>query len=265
MKSTYSALFYLLIQTRKGVSDWKTLILKRLNTVQRGVIMGGRGAESGMHFSIPSGGGHYSPYAVSEQLPKTSKEAIGKKGKASTITEALKSVNPNYSARYSEYSQNCQRCVVAYELQRRGYKVEAQPTFKGDTWGMKRNISGTYMDRWRGAFRHAKTERVGASRGDNVLDNIARKMKEYGPGARAVVSINYKGSRVGHVFNVENVRGRIRYVDAQNGHQYNRASMRNLFAITKTRETTLTRTDNLRISERSKEFVWTKDRNRRRR
>lgn len=266
MKSTYSALFYLLIQTRKGVSDWKTLILKRLNTVQRGVIMGGRGAESGMHFSIPSGGGHYSPYAVSEQLPKTSKEAIGKKGKASTISEALKTVNPNFSKQHAEYSENCQRCVVAYELQRRGYKVEAQPTYANDKWNASYKIGNTYMDLWRGAFRHAKTERVGASRVDKVLDNITKKMKSYGSGARAVVSINYKGKKNdAHVFNVENVRGRIYYVDAQTGDRYNRASMRNLFNITKTRDTTLTRTDNLRISERSKEFVWTKDRNRRRR
>lgn len=218
-----------------------------------------------MHFSIPSGGGNFSPYAVSEQLPKTSKEAIGKKGKASTISEALKSVNPNFSRRHSEYSMNCQRCVVAYELQRRGYKVEAQPTYANDKWNKAYNVGGTHMGLWRGAFRHAKTVNVGASRGDKVLDNITKRMKAYGPGARAVVSINYKGVGEGHVFNVENVRGRIHYVDAQTGNRYNRASMRNLFSITKTRDTTLTRTDNLRISERSKEFVWTKDRNRRRR
>lgn len=62
-------------------------------------------------------------------------------------------------------------------------------------------------------------------------------------------------------FSVENVGGRVQYVDAQTGQRYNQASMRNLFKITKNTDTTLTRTDNLRISERSKEFVWQRNRN----
>lgn len=226
--------------------------------------MGGRGSESGISFSIPNGGGDFSNYSLSEQLPKTSKEAIGKKGKPHSIATALKSVNPNYSASYSEYSENCQRCVVAYELQRRGYNVEAQPTYEGDKWGASHKVGNMYMDRWRGAFRHAKSVSVGSSSGEKVLSNIAKEMKSYGAGSRAVVSINYRGRNSGgHVFNVENVGGHIQYVDAQSGQRYNRASMRNLFSITKNPDTTLTRTDNLRISERSKEFVWQKERNKR--
>lgn len=224
--------------------------------------MGGRGSSSGMTFSIPSGGSNYSPYSVSEQLPKTSKEAIGIKGKPRSIATALKTVNPNYSNLYSEYSENCQRCVVAYELQRRGYDVEAQPTYENDTWNSSFKIGNMYMDRWRGAFRHAKSVSVGSPSGDKVLRNIATEMKSYGPGARAVVSINYKGrGHNGHVFNVENVGGKVQYVDAQTGNRYNQASMKNLFMITRNSDTTLTRTDNLRISERSKEFVWQRNRN----
>lgn len=226
--------------------------------------MGGRGSESGLTFSVPNGGGNYSDYSLSEQLPKTSKEAIGKKGKPHSIATALKTVNPNYSNAYSEYSENCQRCVVAYELQRRGYNVEAQPTYEGDKWGASHKVGNMYMDRWRGAFRHAKSVSVGASNSEKVLGKISKEMKSYGAGARAVVSINYKGrGHGGHVFNVENVGGNIQYVDAQTGQRYNRASMRNLFNITRTQDTTLTRTDNLKISERSKEFVWQKDRNKR--
>lgn len=226
-------------------------------------MFGGRGSQSALTFSIPNGGDdNFSPYSLSEQLPKTLKDAVGTKGKAHSIAMALKTVNPNFSRLYSEYSENCQRCIVAYELQRRGYDVEAQPTYKGDTWNQSIRIGNTYMDKWRGAFRHAKTDNVGANSGDKVLKNIAAKMKSFGPGARAVVSINYKGdSHEGHVFNVENVGGRVQYVDAQDGYRYNQASMKNLFAITKTNDTTLTRTDNLRISERSKEFVWQRNRN----
>lgn len=224
--------------------------------------MGGRGSQSGLSFSIPNGGGNFSKYSVSEQLPKTSKEAIGTKGKPRSIATALKTVNPNYSNDYSEYSENCQRCIVAYELQRRGYNVEAQPTYENDKWNASHKVDNMYMDRWRGAFRHAKSVAVGSPSGEKVLSNIASEMKSYGPGARAVVSINYKGKgHGGHVFSVENVGGRVQYVDAQTGQRYNQASMRNLFKITKNTDTTLTRTDNLRISERSKEFVWQRNRN----
>lgn len=226
--------------------------------------MGGRGSESGLSFSIPSGGHNFTNYSLGEQLPKTSKEALGRKGKQRSIATALKTVNPNRNPAYSEYSENCQRCVVAYELQRRGYNVEAQPTYDGDKWSTSHKVGNMYMDRWRGAFRHAKSVAVGSPSGEKVLKNIAAEMKSYGPGARAVVSINYKGrGHGGHVFNVENVGGRVQYVDAQTGNRYNQASMRNLFKITNNKDTTLTRTDNLRISERSKEFVWQRDRNKR--
>lgn len=35
--------------------------------------MGGRGSESGLSFSIPSGGNNFTNYSLSEQLPKTQK------------------------------------------------------------------------------------------------------------------------------------------------------------------------------------------------
>lgn len=41
--------------------------------------MGGRGSESGLSFSIPSGGHNFTNYSLSEQLPKNSKEALGHK------------------------------------------------------------------------------------------------------------------------------------------------------------------------------------------
>lgn len=222
--------------------------------------MGGRG--SAFNFTIPNGGGGGSQaFALSERLPETVKQAIGTKGKAKSVADALKNVNPFYSRAYSEYSENCQRCVVAYELRRRGYDVEAQPTYQGDTWPQVIPVNGQRFGRWRGAFRGAKTENVGA-RGNNakaearVLDNLKNKMKEWGPGARAVVNIQYRGRGNGHVFNVENQGGQVSFVDAQSGNRYNTGSMKNLLHVVETGTVGLTRTDNLRISDRAKNLVW---------
>jgi hypothetical protein len=223
--------------------------------------MGGRGSQSGLSFSIPPEQKNYSQNALIDQLPKTVQEALGDKGKERSISEAIQTVNPFHSYDYSEYSENCQRCVVAYEMQRRGYDVEAQPTYAGDKWPMVVPVNGQRLGRWRGAFRHAVTDRVGAA-GNNssaekkVLENIKTKMREYGSGARAVVNIQYRGRGSGHVFNVENQKGHITFVDAQTGERYNTASMHNLLAIVETQSVGLTRTDNLRISGRITNFVW---------
>lgn len=56
--------------------------------------MGGRGSQSGLSFSIPNGGGNFSKYSVSEQLPKTSKEAIGTKGETTFYCNGIKNGKP---------------------------------------------------------------------------------------------------------------------------------------------------------------------------
>lgn len=222
---------------------------------------------SGLSFSIPSGAGGTGPSdALIEQLPETLKDAIGEKKKPMSVTKAFEGANPYWSRAYAAYSENCQRCVVAYELRRRGYDVIAQPTYDGDKWPQNLSINGQALGRWRGAFRHAKTDAVGAA-GNNaqaeakVLSNINDQMHAYGDGSRAIIRIGYRGSNVGHVFNVENHNGRITFVDAQTGMRYINADMRNMMRVVDTRSVTLTRTDNLRISARAKEFVWQKNKN----
>ena len=49
-----------------------------------------------------------------------------KKGAELTIEDAVKGANPNYHSSH-DYKINCQRCVQAYELRRRGYDVVAKP------------------------------------------------------------------------------------------------------------------------------------------
>lgn len=183
------------------------------------------------------------------------KEALGKKGAPKTMGDSLVGTNPNYSGDYREFSENCQRCVVAYEARRRGYDVEAQPTYQGDTLSRvayvdtKGNVA---RGRWMGAFQDAKPKDVSAKDAGGVLNNIDKQMADYGEGSRGVVQIFYKRGRGGHVFNVERQNGKTVYIEAQTGRikdiNYTMQSVDPSMV-------SLVRTDNLKFSERAKRFV----------
>ena len=91
---------------------------------------GGRGASGGGGGQLAFSNGKWSGN-VGNQIG-TLKDALGTRGNPKSMASAMLDSNPNYNGDYKEFSQNCQRVVVAYEARRRGYDVEAQPTFKGD-------------------------------------------------------------------------------------------------------------------------------------
>lgn len=84
--------------------------------------MGGRGSSWDSDKRPKGGEGKekFSPFGIGDRIPSIGelKKSIGKKGKPYSIDNALKNVNPNHSYEYSEFSENCQRCVIAYELRR---------------------------------------------------------------------------------------------------------------------------------------------------
>lgn len=226
--------------------------------------MGGRGSSSG------GGGGGKLPKGHIGDIPKggsggewskglgfqnydTLKDAIGNKGKPMSIERAALGTNPHYdkTETYREFNENCQRAVVAYEARRRGYDVTAQPTYKGDP--MPSQIHGN--GRWQGAFQHAKREDVSGKTESAARRNVNVKMASYGDGSRAVMSVKWRGADYGHVFNVEYNKGKIRYIDGQNGKEYN---AREIYKKIELGSVGLTRVDNLRFSDRAKKMV-TKD------
>lgn len=216
--------------------------------------MGGRGSSSGFS-DRDSGKWSSSP----GDLITTLKAALGSRGKPKSVADAVTGANPNHSYDYNEFSKNCQRCVVAYELRRRGYDVEALPTYEGDTLprvAYQNKDKGTYEAYWRGAFRHAKTLNVGGTTSDAVIQNITDKMHSFGNGSRAVVQIFYSGGG-GHVFNVENQGGRMVWVEAQTGKL---KDIKSTMSVVKTSKVNMVRVDNLAISDRAKNFVKNKKR-----
>lgn len=216
--------------------------------------MGGRGTA----FRPPSrrGGGRgpsFPKNGVAAPI-QTLREVLSGKGKPKSITEAARRANPSYDIFNDAYSMNCQRCVVAYELLRRGYNVEAMPTYANDKWPQVPYMRDHVMwGRWMGAFRNAQPIHVGARGNWNkTMDNIAKQMRGWGNGSRAVIEVFYSGGG-GHVFNVENVNGRIQFIEAQAGQAAK--DMTRLSQTANVQSINLVRTDNLRISDRAKEFV----------
>ena len=218
---------------------------------------GGRGSSSGggLPLATPNGnapankGGKWTN-TPNVQSPETLREALGTKGRPMSMENAVRGANPYYDGTYKEFSENCQRAVIAYEARRRGYNVTAQPTFEGDKLP-EANVGGHGNGRWQGAFQNAKSESVGGKNAQAVQNNIENKMKEYGNGSRGIVKVQWNNGE-GHVFNVEHKNGRTYYVDAQIGARYNPAQ---LFTQVKPQSVRLVRTDNLKFSNRAMKSV----------
>ena len=124
-------------------------------------------------------------------------------GKASPEKNA-KEVNPNWSYDSFEYTHNCQRCGVAFELRERGFDVEACGA-----------PSGGYESEIRWLFSEAETVEISGRGHQNTID-VRNQMTEWGEGARAIISIQRDGMS-GHIFNAEYKDGKFYLIDSQAG------------------------------------------------
>jgi hypothetical protein len=159
---------------------------------------------------------------------------LGPRGKAKTIDQALKDTNPNYTQGH-EWQTNCQRCVYAYEMGRRGYDVEAEPRImKG-----KDDVASN----WRNIMENQTWEKMPSR---NTAKKISDTMNGYGDGARAVVYVVWKGARSAHVFMAEQQGGKTVYMDPQTGRHVNIDNYLN--SAIKGR-TEISRIDNLKPSD----------------
>ena len=135
-----------------------------------------------------------------------------------TEDEALKHSNGGDYTSKADYMRNCQRCVWAYELNRRGYNVEAIGRNKSDNMGQ--NLQ------WLSIAKNPKLEYIAKSpfgRNTNAQNakNVADKMKSWGDGSRGIIEFRTNSSSGGivngHVANVEYKNGKVTVYDAQSG------------------------------------------------
>lgn len=125
----------------------------------------------------------------------------------------LKVTNPNYSPSSSAWGRNCQRCVNAYEARRRGYDVTALPRKRRDD----RLPYMTDPHGWPQIYKNPVLVRCSSGTGAETRHKVEAEMALYGDGARAIVRVQWKGKRSGHVFAAEQDDGVTRFIDPQNG------------------------------------------------
>lgn len=160
------------------------------------------------------------------------------------IDKDLKDSNPHYREG-REYRENCQRCVWAYDMRRRGYDVEALAAPSGaDTLSYMRNPKG-----WPEVAKNGRNELItpAGRTGAAIRKSIETQMAEWGDGSRGIVRVQWQKKNYGHVFIAEQVNGKTRFIDPQNGakdvtHYFDSGKIR-------ATETKLLRTDDKEISD----------------
>lgn len=128
---------------------------------------------------------------------------LGVQGKTFSIEDSLKWANPKYVSG-TQYGVNCQRCVQAYELRRRGYDVEALPKPKKNNtiiWGNECFVDSS-----------GNTPSITFNQSEKAIRNALANAPD---GSRHIIYTAWKNSKSAHVFIAEKENGIIRYIDPQ--------------------------------------------------
>ena len=130
-----------------------------------------------------------------------------------SIDDALDAINRDYDSRSDDvHSNNCWSCSDAYELQRRGYDMDAIPS-----WGTSMNDIAQDWQRQVSPFDTRAMEIMDTN--GSGYDDICTAMMEYGDGARAQVLVTWADAHGnpsgGHAFVCEQENGRTRFLDPQ--------------------------------------------------
>jgi len=124
-----------------------------------------------------------------------------------SASDDAKATNPNFFTGKDEYLENCQRCVVAYEMRRRGLDVVAKPAILN---GKDKMITG---NGWKYVFYDA--EFVKCTKGSGK-EEITSMLEKWGDGACAEIIVKWNPV-LGHAFIGENIKGKVFFIDPQNG------------------------------------------------
>ena len=143
-------------------------------------------------------------------------EVVGvKKGKPMSHKEADSgNTNPKYKP-HSDYSTNCQSCVVCYELRRRGFNVQTRPRIKvGQMQRLAQNATLAYIDPKTGQHPNPDIMRVGNPTNAYkwLNDNVGEGRYEF----RVVWKSRYSG----HIMTITKENGKVSIYDPQTNKTY---------------------------------------------
>lgn len=152
------------------------------------------------------------------------------------INSNVRNTNPAFNSGNPGYKQNCQRCVAAYEMRRRGYDVIAKPAVVNEDG--KLSTTDPLYSAWKKIFDGARFEFHSGYDGGKA--SIISQMDKWGDGAVAEVRVIWDASDA-HVFVAQRVNGVVRFVDPQNGN----LNCENYFTTAILGATMIARIDNL--------------------
>ncbi|MGI5070523.1 hypothetical protein HRO26_05185 [Treponema pectinovorum] len=123
------------------------------------------------------------------------------------------SPNPNYK-KGGGYAKNCQTCVVAYELRRRGYNVEALPNYKGsmlDVLSYRTNIA--WVNRETG--KNPDYIKPEGNTLNKVFEWLRNNLK---PNNRYTIEWQWTAKSSGHIIHCfKNKNNKVSFYDPQKG------------------------------------------------
>ena len=164
----------------------------------------------------------HSPEEIEKMRHPTQVAGVSR-GKDMDVDQADKShTNPDRDIHTRRQRGNCQTCVVAYELRRRGYDVEAKPR-DGDAeeeqYKIASHASGecAWIDPETGEVPEKNTLPYDKKWNKNGAAKwLDKQVKE---GERYTLSVCWRG-RGAHIVSVERVNGEVTIIDAQSGSKY---------------------------------------------
>ena len=176
--------------------------------------MGSRGSKSGSGIATTK--------AQQPPTPQTQTlaEYLGPKGAAGDIQDAIDNANPHFTQsvqnRDGLYYKNCQRCVWATELRRRGYDVEAKPRIMNgsdDAPKMDPSVPGSFVNGAKGGLDfngHSAGSYFWKPKATDVTGMIKNDFPSDSRGALVMT-----GPGRGHVLNWELKNGKLTIYDGQ--------------------------------------------------
>lgn len=173
----------------------------------------------------------------------------------------IKKVNPHYNQTWwgwinnpraghtedEQWLHNCTNCVAAYEMRERGYDVTAigRDTNRHDD----DPIDGT-LSCWTDPTTGKPPDRLFVAGGNDVYQAALAG----GDGTRLEVGLQWSDGSGGHVFVVQNIGGKVQFIDPQSGKD-GITIYENYFSKAESGSIWYVRTDTLDISDNMTDFV----------
>lgn len=139
-----------------------------------------------------------------------------KKGQPMDHTKADNgNVNPNYKP-HSAYSENCQSCVVCYELRRRGFNVKTKPRVKyGYMQALAEDCTLAYIDPKTG--KQPSSQQLNVTTPDKAYDWLDKNIGD----GRYEFRIVWKDVYKGHIITAYRENNKLVLYDPQTNKTYN--------------------------------------------